>query len=513
MRLSGDRSQSPGAALLWTLAAFLLLVGHALLFRFAADDAFISFRYAQNLLDGRGLVFNPGETVEGYSNYLWILLASFGMKTGLPALLWARIMGGAAMAGVLALTPGIVTILAPRATELNPLPGRVAQLLLAAVGAGACWMFSGLETPLFTLWTVLAWRLALSRNAVGVGIVGILLVLTRPEGLAIAGIFMLWATAPGESGSLLHKLRRGLGWIILILGAGIFFIWRHDVYGWWLANSYHVRSTDLAVQVRSGLPYALSFILSYVLSLAVIGGTAGLGGGFPSLKLRDTLFGLILVVFWLVFTTVFGGDSLGMFRLFVPLLPLLVISSVALAAEAGWLSHFQGALVFTLVVGLALLPPSLWGPERGLVSRHMSEQEMGGWMLAGQALEEHVPRSATLALGPVGYIPWKTGLKAYDFRGLVDPEILHLPQGAGDGRSRPEIIGDILLLERRPDYILIGNVDITDQPRTTPIPPFDQEAPIVGHEIFSRDYELVHLPVAKGKYLNLYRRKGAPPFR
>ena len=37
------------------------------------SDAFISFRYVRNLLSGHGLVYNPGEYVEGYSNFLWVL--------------------------------------------------------------------------------------------------------------------------------------------------------------------------------------------------------------------------------------------------------------------------------------------------------------------------------------------------------------------------------------------------------------------------------------------------------
>src|SRR5439155_1651061 len=39
------------------------------------DDAFISFRYARNLVRGTGLVMNPGERVEGISNFLWTLLS------------------------------------------------------------------------------------------------------------------------------------------------------------------------------------------------------------------------------------------------------------------------------------------------------------------------------------------------------------------------------------------------------------------------------------------------------
>ena len=38
------------------------------------DDAMISMRYARNLAEGHGLVWNPGEApVEGYTNLLWTL--------------------------------------------------------------------------------------------------------------------------------------------------------------------------------------------------------------------------------------------------------------------------------------------------------------------------------------------------------------------------------------------------------------------------------------------------------
>src|SRR5574341_680160 len=59
---------------------WLLLTGtflaHNLFYFFAlgsdaTDDAYISFRYAQNAIRGYGLVFNPGERVEGFTNFLW----------------------------------------------------------------------------------------------------------------------------------------------------------------------------------------------------------------------------------------------------------------------------------------------------------------------------------------------------------------------------------------------------------------------------------------------------------
>src|SRR5215218_5401378 len=40
------------------------------------DDAMISMRYAWNFSHGFGLVWNPGEYVEGYTNPLWTLVMS-----------------------------------------------------------------------------------------------------------------------------------------------------------------------------------------------------------------------------------------------------------------------------------------------------------------------------------------------------------------------------------------------------------------------------------------------------
>src|SRR5262249_41619212 len=40
------------------------------------DDSFIVLRYAQNLLHGQGLVYNPGERVEGYTDLLWVLMVA-----------------------------------------------------------------------------------------------------------------------------------------------------------------------------------------------------------------------------------------------------------------------------------------------------------------------------------------------------------------------------------------------------------------------------------------------------
>src|SRR5260221_4689119 len=50
--------------------------------RWVQDDAYVSFRYARNFVRGDGLVYNVGEPVEGYTNFLWTTLAAVPLAAG-----------------------------------------------------------------------------------------------------------------------------------------------------------------------------------------------------------------------------------------------------------------------------------------------------------------------------------------------------------------------------------------------------------------------------------------------
>src|ERR1700686_5368763 len=52
------------------------------------DDAYITFRYARNLAEGLGLVYNPGEWVLGTTAPLWALLLAGGYRLGFTDLPW-----------------------------------------------------------------------------------------------------------------------------------------------------------------------------------------------------------------------------------------------------------------------------------------------------------------------------------------------------------------------------------------------------------------------------------------
>ena len=77
----------------------LLVVGvvlgiHVRTYWFLTDDAYISFRYARNFAQGHGLVFNVGAPpVEGYTNFLWVVVLGGLARLGARPEVTAPILG------------------------------------------------------------------------------------------------------------------------------------------------------------------------------------------------------------------------------------------------------------------------------------------------------------------------------------------------------------------------------------------------------------------------------------
>ena len=65
-----------------------------------SDDGAIFLRYAENIMSGKGAVFNQGEYVEGYSSPLWLLLLCI-FSICIPISVVPKILGVAFYGGVL----------------------------------------------------------------------------------------------------------------------------------------------------------------------------------------------------------------------------------------------------------------------------------------------------------------------------------------------------------------------------------------------------------------------------
>ena len=164
---------------------------------FITDDAFIAFRYVRNFVEGHGLVFNPGERVEGYSSFLWVLeLAAIWKIFGLPPEDVAQWLSVGYTAGVIAL---LLWWVRRDATLRNRgLAGWMALGLVCGSATFAVWTSGGgLETRQFTFFVMAAIVALTVHNgsrwgllAVSFGLAGASL--TRTEGILIAACCFGW---------------------------------------------------------------------------------------------------------------------------------------------------------------------------------------------------------------------------------------------------------------------------------------------------------------------------------
>jgi arabinofuranosyltransferase len=92
-------------SMLSVLAALAIYAWLAWSFRgYTPDDTFIYLRYADNWAAGRGLVFNPGERVQGYTSPLWTLLIGLASSAGVSSLAFAKMAGAIVGAGCIAMS-------------------------------------------------------------------------------------------------------------------------------------------------------------------------------------------------------------------------------------------------------------------------------------------------------------------------------------------------------------------------------------------------------------------------
>ena len=305
------------------LLAVAIFVYHAgLYWHWLEDDAFISLRYARNLVEGPGLVFNPGQMVEGYSNFAWVMFSAGCLKLGWDPLLMLRLAG--ILGGVvtllcswrlaLALQPTAIytSLAAPFFLALSPVLPRHATTGLETCAYAALMSIALLSAPAPKPgW----WR------RVGLWLVMILLALLRPEGVAFAALILLWRIRQSRRfyypGSPLGDL------VVFGLLYAAYFAWRWTYYGAPLPNIFHFKMTGGPAAVPDGFHYGLDF-------LRMNGGAVLVGLGLMPLlsKRRTRLYRLCLMVIGGqgLLVLILGRDWMHHYRFFAPVIPVLAAS-------------------------------------------------------------------------------------------------------------------------------------------------------------------------------------------
>ena len=277
-------------ALFWMLCVVVMshhYIGHV------SDDGAIFLRYVENIIAEEGLVFNPGEYVEGYSSPLWLLLLCL-FSIFVPVSVVPKVLG------VVFLWCSFI-LLYKRLSHSQSF--EIQQFIFGIVtlfGGSFYWMGTGMETPLLCfLWVGLAvfWNTK-------IGILSLsLLGIARPEGplLVILGIF-LWKS----SNPLTLRSKR---WFALFPSVTWFFF-RVFYYGDILPNTYYAKTGgDFFTQISRGFEYTYQFFIP-VLALGILHYNT-------EEKSITSVYVLIFVEVLVIFLG--GGDWMLWGRMLVPL--------------------------------------------------------------------------------------------------------------------------------------------------------------------------------------------------
>ena len=404
------------AALLWLAAAALFsahLAGRSL------DDFFITYRYAQNLSAGDGLVFNPGERVFGTTAPgLALLLAAGHLLTRIPIHWLGTLSTAAALTGIALL----LLAEAAQAQDRRPEAWIGGTLLLTNTFLWAC---HGAEGPVVVVLLLLAARWGEERPVLA-GVTAGFAVWCRPDaGLAV-----------GLLGLLLWRERRRLprrfgiaALLVILLGGALALVY----FGGVLPNSWKAKQAEaFGPSGTAGLlfwPASLPLLrrhlgvaLPWVLALGIAGQwplfrrggrpgrllalqAAALALAYPILGVNLAPWYILPILIALLYGVAFAAGAAGR----------AAASALGGSRRAAW----AGALLAT---GL-LAPAVLSIGSRGLTwyrgSGHPLHFE--GYRLAGLWIRHDSGPEDAIACKEVGTLAYFSGRRVEDLQGLVTP--------------------------------------------------------------------------------------------
>jgi hypothetical protein len=408
------------------------------------DDQMISMRYARNLAEGHGLVWNPGEYVEGYTNFGWTLIMAAVHLLRLPDRLTPLAMTVVSCLFCLCLVylaARLLERLEPRKLFLT-LPALLACMLTCT--DVMFWATSGFETVLVTslhLWVVLR---ALQGGDLRVDaklLVPLSLIpIARSDGMHVwlgDALLVFWLAS--------ERKKAALGLLMSLAPFAAHLSFRLWFYGDLLPNTYYLKVDGLDNRWGRGLIYVRNFGQRYWLPLVLaLGSVASLWRRDP--RTRSLLTTLLPP---LLYSAHVGGDVFGPFRFFAHVMPELFLWAALGAAR---LVNTPYARLAWLVALAGFVAPPLADPLAHIAPVGTNGDPFEQVVVATE-MRKNASSTSSIAVIPAGIVPYFTRLKAYDLLGKTDAHVAHLkPQkGAlvGHGKIDPEYS-----LGKRPDYVI-----------------------------------------------------------
>jgi hypothetical protein len=443
------------------------------------DDAMISMRYALNLSQGDGLVWNEGERVEGYTNLLMTLYMALMhlLFEKRLAVLSIQISGIFIILACASLSMKIARFLPSADSDDKTFPR--GTLRLVAFTAPMLyyplvyWTLMGMETGLLTLLLLLSIYLVLEYTHTGQRVWLIRLTvtlglayLTRPDALLPVGLILgyLFYSLRGRC-TLRQSLR-----IIATIGAGVGLfvagqtLFRLIYYGQTLPNTYILKVAGISSldRLSNGVLFIGPFLLS--ISAVLFGVVWGLWHDTRPVKLL--LAGLMAIL--IVYQIYVGGDAWFYWRITAPGMPLLLLLFIyemlrhvrIQPNNIRWALHW---LTYSLVLISAwfFINYGFLGEITFARSPYQTHAN-AGMISTALALDEVLTPEGSIGVIWAGTIPYYTERLAIDFLGKSDPQIARAaPRLSSEeswngmnfrpGHNRYNLYYSIQ--ERQPDYI------------------------------------------------------------
>lgn len=431
---------------------------------FYQDDSFTAFRYVKNLLGGNGLTFNPGEFVEGYTNFLWVmLLAGFGF-IGLDYV---------SLAQCLSILFGGLILVELYFISLNVLKNKrftfkifalIPPLLTAFNGGFIYWSVSAMETTLF-IFLILAGTLSFMLRIehkeadISTQVIFLFAALTRPEGFYYYVVIMLYDlffSVSTKKNISPFGLKKVYELSFFFVPFAIYLLWKLYYYGDILPNTFYAKTGFGVFYLLRGLEYITNAFLShyYFLLLPVpLVFLVKKMSYHPRLKLMYFLLAANIANVLFV-----GGDVLPLNRfVLISVAIAFVILTVFLSRIWERISKQKSAWAFLSLLLLSVFAIYTYDIEINRVKEWRSfelglVQKMKEYARFLKEISEKEKRIPKVALSTIGALSFYSNAKVVDLIGLTDKYIAHNP------KEEPGIAGNISVLwkERRynADYIL-----------------------------------------------------------
>lgn len=453
------------------IAAIVFFLGCFYYYPFFSDDSLISLRYAQRFIEGKGLTWNDGHPVEGYSNLLWVLAVSVLGKLGVDLILAARIIGILCSLGILG---SILYYFKNKNIQKEYVFLGVA--LLVTTPCFMIWAIGGLEQPLYVLLlTLILIEVSKIINDHYFKTIYLLsfwlglLALTRPDGFLFTLLTsgFLLATCKKKDMFITIGIATTVIPSLFLLGQLVF---RYNFYGELVPNTALVKVKVTIYHIlRGGFYNFKAFFGTLLLS----------GSGLISLYYllrKKHLFGyylLLLAASWVGYVTLVGGDIFPAFRHYYVVL-ILFVFSIIFGLHYFKKINFSSKKVSWSLVLLLIINGFLQSKIPDNKNAKYERWEFRGMKL-GETLKKTFPDQTLVAVTAAGCIPYSSELPIIDMLGLNDYYIpRHPPKNFGNGSLGHELGDAHYVMNKNPDIIIfhIGselNFNIGDQLKTNKV--------------------------------------------